>query len=73
MRSEAMATHYLLFGMTLVLFSLVLKLISTGIDPLVLLVALFGVVTSWYGLRVAQMAQRTGTNTAEPAESNSDA
>ena len=47
----AQSTNRILFGIAILLFALVLKLVSSGVDLLVFAVALTGLGVGWYGIR----------------------
>ena len=51
-RAQTMAasTNRLLFAVVLLLFAIVFKLVSTGMDVVVLLIGLAGVGVGWYGI-----------------------
>lgn len=44
------STNRILFAIVILLFALVLKLITSGVDLIVLLIALAGLGVGWYGL-----------------------
>lgn len=49
----AEATNRLLFALVILLFALVVKLVLSGLDVLVLLIAVGGLGVGWYGLSAA--------------------
>ena len=53
-RTQTMAssTNRLLFAVVVMLFALLFKLISTGMDVVVLFIGLVGVGVGWYGINI---------------------
>jgi hypothetical protein len=53
-RTQTMAssTNRLLFAVVILLFALVFKLVSTGMDVVVLVIGLVGVGVGWYGISI---------------------
>lgn len=46
----AAATNRLLFAVVILLFAIVFKLVSTGMDVVVLVIGLVGLGVGWYGI-----------------------
>jgi hypothetical protein len=51
-KTMASATNRLLFAVVIMLFALLFKLISTGMDVAVLAIGLVGVGVGWYGINI---------------------
>ena len=53
-RTQTMAssTNRLLFAVVIILFALLFKLVSTGMDVVVLVIGLVGVGVGWYGISI---------------------
>ena len=62
--SAQTATHRLLFSIVVLLFAIVFKLVSNGLDALVFLIALVGLGTGWFALSAPQ-ADTSGRRQAE--------
>jgi hypothetical protein len=69
-RTQTMAssTNRLLFAVVIMLFALLFKLVSTGLDVVVLAIGLVGVGVGWYGISIEPRAPQPPQSPQPPQE-----